>query len=40
VRSEDLEDKAIFLASKMLVLCGTADSVKSAEKLVRTQLAN
>ena len=39
-RSEDLEEKVIFLASKLLVLCGTADNMKNAEKIVRTQLEN
>ena len=39
-RSEDLEEKVIFLASKLLVLCGTADNMKNAEKIVRTQLGN
>jgi hypothetical protein len=35
-----LEEKVIFLASKLLVLCGTADNMKNAEKIVRTQLEN
>ena len=40
IRSEDLEKKAIFLASKILVLCGIANSMKNAEKMVKTQLEN
>ena len=39
-RSKDLEDKAIFLASRILLLCGVADNMKNAENLVKTQLAN
>ena len=40
IRSEDLEKKAIFLASKILVLCWVANSMWNAEKLVKTQLEN
>ena len=39
-RSEDLEKKAIFLASRLLVLCGKAKSMRVAENLVKTQLSN
>ena len=39
-RSEDLEKKVIFLASKLLVLCGAANSMKNAENLVKAQLSN
>lgn len=39
-RSEDLEKKAIFLASKILVLCWTANSMSDAEKLAKAQLDN
>ena len=39
-RSEDLENKAIFLASKILVLCGAANSMSNAKKLVKAQLEN
>ena len=39
-RSEDLEEKVIFLASKLLILCGRADSMKNAEKMVKAQLEN
>ena len=37
-RSEDLERKAIFLASKILILCGKAKNMKSARNLVKAQL--
>ncbi len=37
-KSEDLEKKAIFLASKILLLCGKVKSVKAAENLVKSQL--
>ena len=37
-RSEDLEKKAIFLASRLLVLCGKSNSMKAAENLVKNQL--
>ena len=40
IRSEDLENKAIFLASKILVLCGAANSMSNAKKLVKAQLEN
>ena len=40
IRSEDLEKKAIFLASKILVLCWVGNSMWNAEKLVKTQLEN
>ena len=39
-RSEDLEKKAIFLASRILVLCWVANSIGNAEKMVKTQLEN
>ena len=39
-RSEDLEKKSTFLASKILVLCWAANSMKKAENLVKTQLTN
>ena len=39
-RSEDLEKKAIFLASKILVLCWVANSMGNSEKMVKTQLEN
>jgi hypothetical protein len=35
-----LEEKVIFLASKILILCGRADSMKDAERIVKTQLEN
>jgi thymidine phosphorylase len=35
-----LEEKVIFLASKLLILCGRADSMKNAEKMVKAQLEN
>lgn len=39
-RSSDLEKKAIFLASRILLLCWAADSMGNAENLVITQLKN
>ena len=39
-RSKDLEDKAIFLAARILLLCGVANSMNNATKLVTTQLKN
>ena len=39
-KSEDLEKKAIFIASRILVLCGAANSMWNAEKLVKAQLTN
>ena len=39
-RSEDLERKSIYLASKILILCGKAKNMKSAKNLVKTQLEN
>ena len=39
-KSEDLEKKAIFLASRILVLCWVANSIGNAEKMVKTQLEN
>jgi thymidine phosphorylase len=39
-RSKDLEDKAIFLAARILLLCGVANSMNSATKMVTTQLKN
>jgi thymidine phosphorylase len=40
IKSEDLEKKAIFLASKILVLCWKVSTINSAKKLVNTQLTN
>lgn len=39
-RSEDLEKKAIFLASKILILCWKASTMIGAKKLVNAQLQN
>jgi len=39
-RSKDLEDKCIFLASRLLLLCGVADSIENAQKLAIAQLKN
>ena len=39
-RSDDLEAKVIFLASRLLLLCGAADTAKNAENLAKAQLAN
>ncbi|MBO7505084.1 hypothetical protein J6T66_02860 [bacterium] len=39
-KSKDLEDKAIFLASRILLLCGAADSIENAKKLAIAQLKN
>lgn len=39
-RSKDLEDKCIFLASRLLLLCGVADSMENAQKLAIAQLKN
>lgn len=39
-KSDDLEKKAIFLASKILVLCWKASTLKNAKKLAVTQLIN
>ncbi len=39
-KSDDLEKKAIFLASKILILCWKASNMKSAKNLVVTQLVN
>ena len=39
-RSEDLEKKAIFLASKILVLCWKASTIGKARKIVINQLIN
>lgn len=39
-RSKDLEDKAIFLASKILLLCEAANDIESAKKLAIAQLKN
>ncbi len=39
-KSEDLEKKAIFLASKILVLCWKASNMRSAKKLVNDQLTS
>ena len=35
-----MEKKAIFLASKILILCWTANTMSNAEKLVKAQLTN
>jgi hypothetical protein len=35
-----LEAKVIFLASRLLQLCGAADTAKNAENLAKAQLAN
>ena len=40
IRSEDLEKKAIFLASRILVLCWKAPNMKNAKKLVNDQLSS
>ncbi len=40
VRSEDLEKKAIFLASRILVLCWKAPNMGNAKKLVNNQLSS
>ena len=37
-KSKDLEDKAIFLASRILLLCEAANSMENAENLVKSQL--
>ena len=39
-KSEDLEKKAIFLAAKILLLCGKVKSMKAAATLVKSQLNN
>ena len=39
-RSKDLEDKAIFLASKILLLCKAANDIENAKKLATAQLKN
>ena len=39
-RSEDLEKKVIFLASKLLILCWKASTMIGARKLVNRQLSN
>ena len=39
-RSKDLEDKAIFLASKILLLCEAANNIENAKKLAIAQLKN
>ena len=39
-RSDDLEKKAIFLASRILILCWKASTMRSARKLVNEQLLN
>ena len=38
IKSEDLERKAIFLSSKILILCGKARNMRTAKKLVEVQL--
>ena len=40
IKSEDLENKAIFLASKILVLCWKCKDIKEAEKLAKWQLTS
>lgn len=40
IRSEDLEKKAIFLASRILVLCWKAPNMGNAKKLVNDQLSS
>ena len=37
-KSKDLEDKAIFLASRILLLCEAANSMENAENIVKSQL--
>lgn len=39
-RSKDLEEKGIFLASRILLLCGAADSMENAQKLAIAQIKN
>lgn len=39
-RSEDLEKKVIFLASRLLLLCWAANGLKNAENLVKAQLSS
>ena len=39
-KSEDLEQKAIFLAAKILLLCWAAGSLSNAKNLAKTQLEN
>jgi thymidine phosphorylase len=39
-KSEDLEKKVIYLASRILILCGAANSMSNAENLVKGQLEN
>ena len=39
-KSDDLERKAIFLASKILILCGKAKNMRIAKNLVKNQLEN
>lgn len=39
-QSDDLAIKAIFLAAKLLILCGKANTMKQATFLVQKQLAN
>jgi len=39
-RSQTLEDKVIFLASKLLILCGKAKTMQEATKLTLKQLNN
>lgn len=40
IRSEDLEEKAIFLTARLALLCGAANSMENAENLVKAQLKN
>ena len=39
-RSKDLEEKSIFLASRMLLLCWASDSIENARNLAIAQLKN
>ena len=39
-RSKDLEEKSIFLASRILLLCWVAETIENAENLAKTQLKN
>ena len=39
-RSKDLEEKSIFLAARLLLLCWAAETMKNAENLAITQLKN
>ena len=39
-KAKDLEEKAIFLASRMIFLCWASDSMENAKNLATTQLKN